>query len=65
MNTQEIIYSITIEDICNVAEEVLNRDLTEKEIRLISNKVGDYVDWREAIEFAISDWLIKGEIKSL
>ena len=55
MNRKKIIYSISVDDICNVATQELGRDLTETEISEISNKIGDYIDWYQAIENAISD----------
>jgi hypothetical protein len=55
MNTSKIIYSINIEDIQNVAEEYLGRQASKKELRIVENKVGDYIDWHEAIVLAIDD----------
>lgn len=46
-------YSLNIEDIQNVAEQELERKLTEKELRLVEGKVGDYINWYEAILHAI------------
>jgi hypothetical protein len=50
---KEIFYSMNIEDIHEVSEEVLNRRLTEKEIALVKESVGEYIDWFQAIENAI------------
>lgn len=54
-NNDNIIYSINIDDIQEVANQVLERDLTDQEIALIQNSVGDYVDWFQAIENAINE----------
>ncbi len=54
MNPSKIIYSINIEDVQNVAEQELRRTLTEKELKVIQNKIGDYIDWYEAINIAIT-----------
>ncbi len=55
MNKDKIIYSINIEDVQNVANEKLNRDLNEDELRLLEDKLGDYIDWFGAISDTISD----------
>ena len=47
------IYKLSIEDLQHVAREVLERELTKKEIATVGNKVGDYIDWFQAIENAI------------
>ena len=53
MNKNKIIYSINIEDIQNVAEQELERKLTEKELKLVEDKIGDCIKWYEAILNAI------------
>jgi hypothetical protein len=59
IDPEKIIYSINIEDIQNVAEQELERKLTEKELRLVEDKVGDYINWYEAIFNAINKVKIK------
>lgn len=59
INPEKIIYSINIEDIQTVAEQELDRKLTEEELRLVENKLGDYVGWYEAILHAINEVKIK------
>jgi len=53
MNKNQIIYSINIEDVQNVAEEELERKLTAKELKLVEDKIGDCINWYEAILNAI------------
>ena len=53
-SNDRIVYSINIGDIQEVAQQVLERDLTRKEIILVEESVGDYLDWFQAIENAIS-----------
>jgi len=50
-----IVYSINVEDIQNVAGDMLYRRLTKKEIDFVERRVGDYIDWVQAIESAIND----------
>ena len=57
-NTSKIIYSINIEDAQNVAEQELERELGDKELEIIENKIGDYIDWYEAINMAIIDNIV-------
>lgn len=55
MNTSRIIYSINIQDIQQVAEEHLGRQASKKELKIVEDKVGDYIDWYEAITLALND----------
>ena len=55
IDPEKIIYSINIEDVQNVAEEELERKLTAKELRLVEDKVGNYINWYEAILNAINE----------
>jgi hypothetical protein len=50
---EEIVYSINVNDLQEVANQVLERGLTKKELALVRESVGDYVDWFQAIESAI------------
>ena len=59
ISPEKIIYSINIEDVQNVAEQELERKLTAKELRLVEDKVGDYINWYEAILNAINEVKIK------
>lgn len=62
MQTQDldkIVYQLTVEDLQNVANDELSRDLTEEEIKLLEDKIGDYIDWYEIISSAISNHIQK------
>ncbi len=50
-----IVYSINVSDIQEVANEVLERDLTKEEVILVEESVSDYIDWFQAIENAIRE----------
>jgi hypothetical protein len=50
---EEIVYGINIDDIQEVSLQVLERPLTDAEITLVKESVGDYIDWFQAIENAI------------
>ncbi|MBI2469746.1 MAG: hypothetical protein HYV59_00680 [Planctomycetes bacterium] len=53
----KIIYSLNIEDAQNVAKEELGRKLTKKELKIVEDQVGNYIDWYQVIDFAIQDAL--------
>lgn len=48
-----IVYSINVSDIQEVANQILERDLTKEEVDLVENSFGDYFDWFQAIENSI------------
>ncbi len=49
------VYEISVDDLQQVAKEVLERELTDDEITAVGNSVGDYIDWFQAIENAINN----------
>jgi len=49
MNTSKVIYSINIDDVQTVAREEFGRKLNARELQIVENKIGDYIDWYEAI----------------
>jgi hypothetical protein len=59
MKTSKIIYSINIEDVQNVAEQELDRELTKKELKIVEDKLGDYIDWYSAIDITIQNEVLK------
>ena len=60
MRKNNIIYSINIEDVQNVALQEYERKLTDDELKIIADEIGDYFDWYEIIASAI-DTHIKRE----
>jgi hypothetical protein len=54
------VYSLNVIDIQEVAKEVLERKLTKKEIALVEESVGNYIDWFQAIENSIRKNIILG-----
>jgi hypothetical protein len=60
MNAKDrIVYSINVEDLQNVAEQELDRELSEKEIRFIEERLGDYIDWYGAIASTLNEVMKK------
>lgn len=54
-----IIYSINVEDVQNVAEQELERELSDEEIKIVEDRLVDYIDWYGSIA------LVLGELKEL
>jgi len=58
IDTSRTIYSINIEDVQNVAEEELGRKLSKRELEVIEDKIGNYIDWYSAIDLAIQNGIL-------
>ncbi|GIZ15782.1 hypothetical protein [Capnocytophaga catalasegens] len=55
INYEKSIYTLTIEDLQKVADDVLNRKLTLSEIEILEDRIGDYIDWYSIIDLLIFD----------
>ena len=42
-----------MDDIQNVARQVISRDLSNNEIEMVIESLGDYIDWFQAVENSI------------
>ncbi len=56
---EEPFYYLTIEDIQEVADQELDRELTPEEIKLVQDRVGDYISWYDAIALAIDEMVVR------
>jgi hypothetical protein len=56
---KRIVYSINVEDLQNVAEQELERELTDEEIKIVEERLGDYIDWYGAIALILSETIRK------
>jgi hypothetical protein len=54
MDTRKHIYYLTVSDVQTVAQETLDRKLTEKELSQVVEKLRDKIQWYDAIEDVIS-----------
>jgi len=59
MEESKIVYALTVADLQNVADESIGRELTDQEIEQIEEKLGDFIDWYEAIYNTINHLDIK------
>lgn len=53
MQKDKVIYQLTVEDVQTVANDLLNRDLSQKEILEIEDEISKNIGWYDAIEDAI------------
>ena len=54
-DSKTIIYSLNIEDVLTVASEDMETELTREELNLAIDRLPGYIDWRQAIDFAIQE----------
>lgn len=52
-NGEGIVYGIDIDDIQQVALQLLERRLTDAELSSVKESVGDYIDWFQVVQNAI------------
>lgn len=52
--SSRVVYSLCVEDIQNVAAEEFGRALTDEEIKIVEEHLGDYIKWYDIIETVIS-----------
>jgi hypothetical protein len=52
---KEIIYSLNVDDIQTVAEDELERKLNREELKMVQDKIGNHINWFEAISSAIKN----------
>jgi hypothetical protein len=57
-----IVYSISVADIQDVADQELDRELTPEEVKWVENRVGDYISWYDAIALAINEMIAKQNV---
>ena len=50
-----IIYSLTVEDLQTIASQEINRELTDNEIEEIKDKIAEKINWYDAISNAINE----------
>jgi len=61
---RETIYELSVDDLQQVAKEVLERELTSAEVVAVENAVGNYIDWFQATENAICRCVRDSELPS-
>ena len=56
MDKDKIIYQLSVKDILTVIEDnELKIKINESDIHLLEDRIGNFIDWRGAIEFALME----------
>jgi hypothetical protein len=53
MDKNTIVYQLVVEEVQYVSMRLLGRELNDYELGWVNNRIGDFIDWEEAIEAAI------------
>ncbi len=61
MKRTDILYSINVQDVQDVAQREFDRELNDKEMESVAAKLGEYIDWYEAVNTAVAQTVRKGE----
>ena len=56
---KKFIYQLTIEDIQEVANQELERELSLEEIELIRDRIAEKIPWYDAIAEAIDEMIVR------
>ena len=51
---ERIVYSLNVQDIQDVASETLGHALTDEQVEIIEEHLGDFIQWHDIIESVIS-----------
>lgn len=54
MKKTDILYSINVQDVQDVAQREFDRKLNDKEMKSVATKLGEYIDWYEAVNSAVA-----------
>ena len=55
MIPKDIIYSLNVEDIQSVVDQVFGGELSPSQLELLKSKLGDYIPWFDCVVTAIDD----------
>jgi len=61
MKGMNIVYSINVQDVQDVAQREFDRELNDKELESVAAKLGEYIDWYEAVNTAVAQTIRKGK----
>lgn len=59
LSKNKILYSINVADIQTVAQELMERNLTDEEVLMVSDKLGHHIAWFDAISQAMQDTQVR------
>jgi len=61
MKKTDILYSINVQDVQDVAQREFDRKLNDKEMESVTAKLGEYVDRYEAVNSAVAETIQNGK----
>ena len=61
MKRMNILYSINVQDVQDVAQREFDRKLNDKEMESVAAKLGEYIDWYEAVNSAVAQTIRKSK----
>ena len=64
MKRMNILYSINVQDVQDVAQREFDRKLNDKEMESVAAKLGEYIDWYEAVNSAVAQTIRKSKASS-
>jgi hypothetical protein len=64
MKRTDILYSINVQDVQEVAKREYNRELDDGEVKSAAAKLGEYIDWYEAVNTAVAQTIRKSKASS-
>lgn len=64
MKRTDILYSINVKDVQDVAQREYDRELNDGEVESVAAKLGEYIDWYEAVNTAVAQTIRKSKTSS-
>jgi hypothetical protein len=64
MKRTAILYSVNVQDVQDVAKREFDRELNDKEMKSVAVKLGEYIDWYEAVISAVTQVIRKSKTPS-
>ena len=61
MKRMNILYSINVQDVQDVAQREFDRKLNDKEMESVTAKLGEFIDWYEAVNSAVTQTIRKSK----
>ncbi len=61
MKRTDILYSINVQDVQEVTQREYDRELDDGEVKSVAAKLGEYIDWYEAVNTAVAQTIRKGK----
>jgi len=55
IDDDKVVYKLTVENLQIVAKEEIGRTLTDDEVGVLENVLGDYIAWYDSINAAIQE----------